>query len=140
MTKARNAVKSLLDGAEKPLSALELAERVGGLCDPATIYRSLHYLEDSGWAESFVLHCSAHGTERYYVSREASHRHWFHCERCHSFVDLGACRIGPLLQAMESEAGVEIRHHALYATGLCKACSQDAAKGDSFQDVAKDPN
>ncbi|MDX9783137.1 MAG: transcriptional repressor [Spirochaetia bacterium] len=124
MTKARQAIKLLLDKAEKPLSALDLGQGLEGLCDLATVYRSLHYLEEKGFAESFVLHCSAHGTERYYVSREAPHRHWFHCERCHRFVDLGACRIGPLLKSMEADAGVQIRHHALYATGLCEACSE----------------
>lgn len=127
MTKAREATKLLLDKAEKPLCALDLGERLEGVCDLATVYRSLHYLEDKGLAESFVLHCSVHGTERYYVSCEAPHRHWFHCERCHRFVDLGACRIGPLLKSMESDSGVLIRHHALYATGLCEACYKEQA-------------
>jgi Fur family ferric uptake transcriptional regulator len=130
MTKARNGVKLLLDRAEKPLSALELGARMEGLCDLATVYRALHYLEEKGFAESFVLHCSAHGTERYYLSREAPHRHWFHCEQCHRFIDLGACRVGPILKSMETEAGVLIRHHALYATGLCEQCRDGPAKGD----------
>ena len=120
MTKARKGVKRLLDEAEKPLSALDLGTLMEGVCDLATVYRSLHYLEENGFAESFVLHCSAHGTERYYVSREAPHRHWFHCERCHRFIDLGACRIGAILESMESETGVLIRHHAYTPRGSAK--------------------
>lgn len=122
MTKARKAIQEILDGADRPLSALEVGASAEGFCDTATIYRALHYLEERGLAESFVLHCSAHGTERYYASRNVRHRHWFHCERCHRFVDLGACRVEPLLLQMEEEAGVEIRHHTLYATGICGDC------------------
>ena len=122
MTKARKAVQDILDGAGRPLCAFDVEELVGSLCDLATIYRSLHYMEKIGLAESFVLHCSAHGTERYYVSQGARHRHWFHCERCHGFVDLGACKVEPLLEEMEKNAGVEIRSHMLYATGICASC------------------
>ncbi len=122
MTKARKAVQDILDAAGKPLCALDVGAITGSICDTATIYRSLHYLEENGFAESFVLHCAVHGTERYYVSCGARHRHWFHCERCHCFVDLGACRVEPLLKDMEKDSGVEIRSHTLYATGICADC------------------
>ena len=135
MTKARKGVKRLLDEAEKPLSALDVGTLMEGVCDLATVYRSLHYLEENGFAESFVLHCSAHGTERYYVSRKAPHRHWFHCERCHRFIDLGACRIGAILKSMESEAGVLIRHHALYTTGLCEGCRGEDSVSEPVEKV-----
>lgn len=123
MTKAREAVNRVLAEAIRPLSALEVGVMVGALCDTATVYRALHYLEGQGMAESFVLHCEAHGTERYYVSVSSKHRHWFHCERCHSFVDLGTCTMEPLLADMAFSAGVSIRHHTLYATGLCSSCA-----------------
>lgn len=124
MTKARQAVLEILDVAGKPLSALEVGALSGALCDTATIYRSLHYLEESGLAESFVLYCAAHGTERYYVSHNAPHRHWFHCERCHRFVDLGACRVQSILREMEKDTGVVIKNHTLYATGVCAECGK----------------
>ncbi len=129
MTKARKAVQDILDAAGTPLCALDVEARAGSLCDPATIYRALHYLEEQGLAESFVLHCEAHGTERYYVSGKAQHRHWFHCERCHRFVDLGACRVEPILRDMEQHTGVTIRSHTLYASGCCAACRGTAAGG-----------
>lgn len=123
MTRSRAAVNKVLEEARQPLSALEVGAIVGALCDTATVYRSLHYLEVEGLAESFVLHCEAHGTERYYVARSSKHRHWFHCERCHRFVDLGTCTMEPLLADMAFSAGVSIRHHTLYATGLCSRCA-----------------
>lgn len=129
MTRARQAVQDILDAAGTPLCALDVEERAGSLCDPATIYRALHYLEERGLAESFVLHCEAHGTERYYVSGKAQHRHWFHCERCHRFVDLGACRVEPILRDMEEDTGVTIRSHTFYASGCCAACRDLGAAG-----------
>jgi len=124
MTKARQAVLGILDKAGRPLSALDVGALSGALCDTATIYRSLHYLEENGLAESFVLYCTAHGTERYYVSHNAPHRHWFHCELCHRFVDLGACRVEPILVEMEKDTGVAIKNHTLYATGICAECRE----------------
>ena len=122
MTKAREAVREILESAGEPLSALDVGTLAGSLCDTATIYRALHFLEENGLAESFVLNCLSHGTERYYVSHNVKHRHWFHCERCHNFVDLGACRVEPMLLEMGKAAGVVIRNHTLYATGICAAC------------------
>jgi Fur family ferric uptake transcriptional regulator len=129
MTKARKAVLEILDGASAPLCAQEIESLTESVCDPATIYRALHFLEEKGFAESFVLHCDAHGTERYYVSRRAPHRHWFHCERCHRFVDLGACKVDPILREMAAATGVEIRSHTLYATGICGACRGAPSSG-----------
>ena len=68
MTKARQAVLDILMCAEEPLSAAAVQTASGNTFDPATIYRTLHYLEQKGRAESFVLHCREHGTERYYTA------------------------------------------------------------------------
>ena len=61
MTKARSAVLAALEEASEPLSATGVSERLSGLCDLATVYRSLHWLEGSGSVESFALYCSEHG-------------------------------------------------------------------------------
>ncbi len=123
MTKARKAVLEALDAAAEPLSASGIAERAVCDCDQATVYRALHHLEDAGFAESFVLYCSEHGTERYYVSAKAPHRHWFHCEACHRFVDLGACRIGGVVAELERELGLRVTKHTMYLSGLCADCA-----------------
>jgi Fur family ferric uptake transcriptional regulator len=78
-----------------------------------------------------VLSCTAHGTERYYVAHGTCHRHWFHCEMCHRFVDLGACRVEVLLEDMGRASGVQIRSHTLYATGTCKECLSYSASRTS---------
>jgi len=122
MTKARAAVLSALDGAREPLSASGVVARLAGTCDQATVYRALHHLEDAGLAESFVLYCSEHGVERYYASARAPHRHWFHCESCHRFVDLGECKLKGLVAEVEREFGLQVTRHTMYLSGICNAC------------------
>ncbi len=127
MTKARAKVLSLLSSAKEPLSASCLVENVKDLMDQATVYRALHYLEKNGYANSFVLHCFSHGTERYYTAvnatENASHRHWFHCEGCHKFTDLGECILDSHISDYEKKHHFTIHTHTLYLTGLCKKCS-----------------
>jgi Fur family transcriptional regulator, ferric uptake regulator len=127
-TKARQAIMEALASAKAPLSAAAIYDALGVSADQATVYRNLHLLEDEGLAESFILHCADHGTERYYTAAadpaegEHSHRHWFHCEKCHSFTDLGSCKICDLVSAYENEYGISVRSHTLYLTGLCAKC------------------
>jgi Fur family transcriptional regulator, ferric uptake regulator len=123
MTRARISILTALDAAEEPLSAAGVLERLeSSCCDQATVYRSLDHLEQSGKVESFVLRCTEHGTQRYFVSASRPHRHWFHCESCHRFIDIGKCRLGDLAAEIESEHGLEIRRHSLYFSGLCAQC------------------
>ena len=122
MTRSRAAALAVLEAAASPLRAADVLDAIGGACDQATVYRSLHFLEEGGWAESFVLHCSEHGTERYFVSAGKPHRHFFHCESCHRFIDLGACRLGGLVAELEREYGLEVKSHTLYFSGLCAEC------------------
>ena len=123
MTKARAAVLTALDAASEPLSANAVFGRIGSrCCDQATVYRALDWLEDAGKAESFVLRCSEHGTERYFVSTARPHRHWFHCESCHRFLDLGECELAAMAERIERERGLRVRRHSLSFSGLCPEC------------------
>ena len=124
MTKARSAALEAIKQADVPLSAAGVLAAIGSCCNQATVYRALHYLESSALVESFVLHCEEHGTERYYVSSGAVHRHWFHCESCHQFIDLGICGLGGIVQNLEVELGLKVNQHVMYLTGLCKACQK----------------
>ncbi len=124
MTKARTHVLEAISSASEPLSARQLCGLFHDDYDQATIYRALHYLEEKGNVESFILHCNCHGTERYYVACAGVHRHWFHCERCHRFTDLGPCRFDDLFGKVSAEKSLAIRSHTFYATGLCGDCQK----------------
>lgn len=124
MTRARQTVLDILTGAEHPVSAAYVMARIGTRFDQATVYRALRWLEEQGHAESFVLHCTEHGTERFYTGREGGcfHHHWFHCEACHTFTDLGRCSLEALTAEYQERHRVAIRSHTLYFTGLCASC------------------
>ena len=123
MTRSRSAVLEVVEKSEVPLSASEVFKSIEISLDLATVYRSLIYFEDRGLMESFSFTCSEKRTERYYYHRREPHEHFFHCEGCHRFIDLGECRIDDLLSGMEKDYGVHIHTHTLYFTGLCGACS-----------------
>ena len=126
MTKARSMVLNLLSGACEPLSASTIVKSVSDCMDQATVYRALHYLEDNGYADSFILHCLSHGTERYYTALSQAgnsiHRHWFHCESLPLFTDLGECLLDSVMSGYEKDHDLTIHAHTLYLTGLCGGC------------------
>ncbi len=126
MTKARKQVLEILHNSKEPLSASQVFKLTGMSCNQATVYRILSYLETEGYAESFVLHCDSHGTERYFSRLESSHKHWFHCESCHCFIDMGDCIIKPFVRAFEKKEQVTVHRHVLYVTGICPGCRKNA--------------
>lgn len=137
MTRARKAVLAVLEAAITPVSAGSIRTSIGPCCDQATVYRALGYLESSGQAESFVLRCDEHGTERYYVSKILPHRHWFHCEACHRFIDLGACKLSGLCAEIEEERGLLVKSHTLYFSGLCRDCREGATSAHEDEPRSK---
>nr|WP_319473129.1 Fur family transcriptional regulator [uncultured Sphaerochaeta sp.] len=125
MTKARKALLELLKESKEPVSASMLSAEPSLPFNQATIYRNLHYLEEQGFAESFILHCTEHGTERYYSYRSRSegvHHHWFHCEQCHAFIDLGGCAYQEQMKDWEKQYGFTISDHTFFLTGICASC------------------
>lgn len=123
MRAKRDLVLEALAASPLPASANDLARALGGACDAATVYRALHRLEAEGKAESFAFECAERGIERYYLARvEAPHRHFFHCESCHRFLDLGACRLASLVAEVEAETGAKVEGHSLTFTGTCRDC------------------
>ncbi len=131
MTRAREAALAILKDASQPLSASGIANALRSSCDQATVYRSLHYLESAGLAESFILHCAVYGTERYWTLAKG-HRHWFHCQHCHRFTELSA--FCPAEEAAKDalERGLKITGHVLYFTGICDHCSSALAKAQAL--------
>ncbi|MGI6466194.1 MAG: Fur family transcriptional regulator [Sphaerochaetaceae bacterium] len=127
MTKARKATLGVIQSSSYPLSTNEVYEKIDLKCDLATVYRALTYLENRNYLSSFVLHCQDHGTQRYYTKLKnkdgsANHHHWFHCEKCHNFIDLGSCKLEPLIENYQKEFDLSVREHTLYLVGTCSTC------------------
>ena len=127
MTRARKQVLEGVGASGVPCTAGQLAQQLSTVCDQATVYRALHWLEGQGLVGSFIFHCADHGTERYYVATGLAHRHWFHCEQCHRFFDLGACTLESAIALWQKTLGIEVRSHNLQLSGLCSRCRQPDA-------------
>ena len=130
MTKARKALLEVLRMSHEPVSASHLLQHPSIRFDQATVYRNLHYLEEKGMADSFTLHCTEHGTERYYSYRSCEdgvHHHWFHCRTCHRFIDLGDCQYDEQLARWEQAYGFTVSDHTFFLTGQCKNCKDATA-------------
>ncbi|NLA96709.1 MAG: transcriptional repressor [Spirochaetales bacterium] len=130
MTKSRKALLEVLRMSNEPVSASHLLHQPSNRFDQATVYRNLHYLEEKGMADSFILHCTEHGTERYYSYRSCEdgvHHHWFHCRTCHRFIDLGDCQYDEQLARWEQAYGFTVSDHTFFLTGQCKNCKDATA-------------
>lgn len=126
MTGKTERILQFLDASPTPVAVADVARELEGLCDLATVYRTLHRLEKSGEVESFAFECRERGIERYYQRRRQSHGHFFHCESCHRFLSVGSCKLGRLTREVEDELGARIEGHTLYFTGQCAECRQTA--------------
>ncbi len=122
MTKARQAVLNAVKDSSIPLSAGEIHKKIILPMDLVTVYRALKYLEEHGHLVSFSFACTLKRTERYYYHRKDPHVHFFHCEGCHRFIDMGLCQLDPIVSTIEKEQRVQILSHTLYFTGLCAEC------------------
>ncbi len=131
MTKNADRVLRFLDSATSPMAVADVARALRRSCDLATVYRVLHRLETRGLVESFAFDCQKRGVERYWQRRRSAHRHFFHCESCHRFVDIGACRLERLSAEVQRGLGVEIQSHTLYYTGICSDCRSSKTNGDA---------
>ncbi|HON89868.1 MAG TPA: transcriptional repressor [Spirochaetales bacterium] len=135
MTKIRKTVLDLVTTSSVPLSAGTIYEQLVSQkrlkCNLASVYRTLKYLELEHLAGSFILHCEAHGTERYFYANKQLHTHWFHCSVCHRFFDIGNavtknnhCIIDKTAETIQTLYGFSVEQHSLLFTGTCKDCIQ----------------
>ncbi|MDO8462736.1 MAG: Fur family transcriptional regulator [bacterium] len=120
-TPARIALIAALERAAKPLAVPELAERLRGTVNQATLYRALQQLSDAGLIRRVNLeHDHAH------YERVTDDHHHLVCTTCGRVEDVAQCTIDRLtsrtLRASEHFASIE--RHALEFFGTCNACAR----------------
>jgi Fur family transcriptional regulator, ferric uptake regulator len=123
MTVKRQRILDTLKKERLPLSALQVHARMKKDLDLTTVYRGLQYLEKNNHLESFIFDCDNRGTERYYILREIQHRHYLHCNKCHTFIPLKTCPLSRSLKNIQKEYNFKINSHVLTLVGLCGNCS-----------------
>lgn len=119
-TKQRDAVRAILQDAERPLSVEELlkaaSRRVKGL-GVATVYRAVANLTADGWIEAVEIP----GEPTRYERADKGHHHHFQCESCDRAFDIAGC-----LDNLRKLAPPKfrVRQHSVTLYGLCAACSR----------------
>ena len=118
-TKQRDAVRAVLEVAERPLSVHELlkaaSRRVKGL-GVATVYRAVGALVTEGWIETVEIP----GEPTRYERSDKGHHHHFQCEKCDRAFDLAGCfdnlrKLAP--------PRFRVKQHSLTLYGLCATCA-----------------
>jgi Fur family transcriptional regulator, ferric uptake regulator len=119
-TKQRDALREVLESAERPLSVPELldaaAERVDGL-GVATVYRTINGLLEEGRISTVEIP----GEPIRYERSGKEHHHHFQCEQCDRVFDIAGC-IDNLRKLVPPK--FRIREHAVTLYGLCAACAR----------------
>ena len=119
-TKQRDALREVLERADRPLSVEELlagaSQRVEGL-GVATVYRAIGTLLDAGWIEAVEIP----GEPTRYERAGRGHHHHFQCERCERCFDVAGC---PENVRRLVPPRFRVKDHAVTLYGLCPACAR----------------
>ena len=122
-TRQREAIKSVIEAAQRPLSpreVLEGARAVVRALGMATVYRNLKLLVAEGAVQVITLP----GDSSRYEMREAAHHHHFQCTTCRRVYDIPGCPGN--LRAL-APRGFTVEHHDVTLYGRCSVC----AKGET---------
>lgn len=119
-TKQRDALRSVLESAERPLSVDELLKAASRRADGlgvATVYRTVAALLDEDWIEAVEVP----GEPVRYERSNKAHHHHFQCQSCDRLFDIAGC-----LQNLRKLAPPKFRvkEHSVTLYGLCAACAR----------------
>ena len=123
MTRTRQAVLSVLEGAKYPLSPTELYTRLQEqhvAIDLVTVYRNLNTLKELGLVNQLELH--QEGQFRYEIKEGREHHHHIRCRSCGRIVDLLLCPLKKITALIEQETRFVVGDHSLEFSGWCPKC------------------
>jgi len=122
LTGPRQAILGVLCQQVRPLSNKEvLGALPSSNCNLATIYRSMHLLEEMGLVKRFDL---GDGVRRFELicPGDEGHHHHLVCTRCTSVVEVEDCTLVELERRVAARNGFKAVTHRLEFFGLCPAC------------------
>jgi Fur family ferric uptake transcriptional regulator len=122
LTGPRQAILEILRSRAHPMSNKEIfAALPVGECDLATVYRSLHLLENMGMVKRFDL---GDGVARFELLGEGDdgHHHHLVCTRCAHVVEIEECFMPELEQKIGARNGYQSVTHKLEFFGICPDC------------------
>ena len=119
-TKQRDALREILENAERPLSVPEIHDAASRMLDGlgiATVYRAVATLVEEGWLAAVEIPNEPARYER----ADKGHHHHFQCERCERAFDIAGCLDNVRKLAPPK---FRIRAHSVTLYGLCPACAR----------------
>jgi Fur family ferric uptake transcriptional regulator len=121
LSTSRRLVLEALFSADGPVSAEEIAQRLG--LDLTSVYRNLETLERHGLTRHVHL---GHGPGRYELVG-LGEREYLYCERCGAVRALTPQQVDPLRDRARELFGYEVRFTHFPIVGTCAACSGERA-------------
>ena len=124
ITGPRKAILEILRKRLHPMTNKEiLAALPKGRCDLATVYRSMHLLEEIGMVKQFDF---GDGAARFELIHEGddSHHHHLVCTRCAEVVEIAECVLDGLEKDIAVKNGFTDVTHKLEFFGLCPDCQR----------------
>ncbi len=118
-TRQRQAVLSVLQSEDQPLSAHQIHERAKKECvgiGAATVFRTLKQLLQAGQ----IAKVEVPGVPPHYERAPQPHHHFFVCKSCKQLLPLQGCVTG--LNKLLPK-GTRMSHHEIIVFGECAACS-----------------
>ncbi len=122
VTGPRQAILKILRQHRHPLTNSEIfAALPKGNCDLATIYRSMHLLEEMGMVKRFDF---GDGMARFELVNEGDdgHHHHLVCVRCSQIVEIEDCFPPELEREIAARNGFKSITHKLEFFGVCPRC------------------
>jgi Fur family ferric uptake transcriptional regulator len=122
LSAARRLVLEALFAAERPVTADEIAEGLGGALPPtdvASVYRNLETLETVGLVRHVHL---GHGPGLYALAGERD-REYLTCERCGAYEVLEPEALDEVRDLVRRRFGFEARFTHFPIVGLCSHCA-----------------
>jgi Fur family transcriptional regulator, ferric uptake regulator len=119
-TRQRDALRSALERAERPLSVNELLEAAAGAADGlgvATVYRAVASFLEEGWIAAVEIP----GEPVRYERSDKEHHHHFQCEKCERVFDVAGC-VDNIRKIVPPK--FRVHSHAVTLFGICAACTR----------------
>lgn len=124
-TAQRRLIVELLEGAESHLDAerlYHLARDRDESVSLATVYRTLHVLEETGLIDH--RHFPTDYERRFYEPATGEEHHHFTCLNCHRVIEFESEWVDALKRDLETKLGVRILSASVHLEGLCPVCGE----------------
>ncbi len=126
ITGPRHAILNVLRDNQRPMTNKEIHHHLPeGICDLATVYRSIHMLIKMGMVTRYDF---GDGVARFGLNgpEHDGHHHHLVCNQCAKIIELDECIQHELDETIARKHGFAEVSHKLEFFGVCPACQRGA--------------